>query len=192
MSHVADRFVIILDANVLYPFRVRDALLRFNEAGLFRARWTEEILNEWENALLRTKPQLEDSISAQRTAMQEAFDEAWVEGYDSLIPTITLPDQNDRHVLAAAIRAGAQHIVTDNLKDFPDAALEPFGIKAISADSCLTATFELYPADASAALNRMRRAYRNPSMTAAEFLDDLTRAGLPKLALLAREYIDTI
>ncbi|WP_417490942.1 PIN domain-containing protein [Maricaulis sp.] len=192
MIDVADRFVIILDANVLYPFRVRDALLRFNEAGLFRARWSKDILDEWENALLRTRPQHRQSVTEQRQAMREAFAEAWVDGYQALIPALTLPDENDCHVLAAAIRAGAQHIVTENLKDFPDGALAPFGIEAISADAILANTFSLYPAESAAALARMRRAYKRPPMTAVVFLDDLTRAGLPKLALLAREFVDTI
>ena len=69
MSNIADRFVVILDANVLYPFWVRDVLLRFAEAGLYRARWSQEILDEWTSSLLNKKPNLEKSIQSQEQAM---------------------------------------------------------------------------------------------------------------------------
>ena len=140
MSHLADRFVVLLDANVLYPFRVRDALLRFAEFGLFRARWSAQIMDEWEAALLKTKSHLSASISAQRHAMAEAFPEAFVEGYEDLVDSLQLPDANDRHVLAAAIRAGAQHIVTENLKDFPAEVTKRFDIEAVTADTFLGST----------------------------------------------------
>ena len=71
--HIADRFVVVLDANVLFPFRKRDVLLRFSHAGLFRARWSEDILDEWMRYLLALKPQLEDSIRVQQAAMREGL-----------------------------------------------------------------------------------------------------------------------
>lgn len=73
MSHVADRFVVLLDANVLYPYRTRDALLRFAEAALFRARWSNEILGEWRGALLSKRPELEASLGQQIAAMTREF-----------------------------------------------------------------------------------------------------------------------
>lgn len=192
MSNVADRFVVILDANILYPFRIRDALLRFFEAGLFRARWTNEILDEWQGALKKNKPHTQASIVSQRQAMAEVFEDAWVEGYEPLVPSLSLPDADDRHVLAAAIRCGAQHIITENKKDFPAVELSKFSIEAVSADQFLSDTFELYPPKAAAALKKMRTAYRNPPMTRSEFLLDLNRAGLPKLVHVARPFIDDI
>ena len=75
MRSVSDRFVVVLDANVLYPFRVRDALLRFAEAGLFRARWSPAILDEWRHSLLARRPELSASIDAQIAAMRRAFPE---------------------------------------------------------------------------------------------------------------------
>lgn len=187
MSDLADRFVVVLDANVLYPFRVRDVLLRFAEAGLFRARWSQRIMTEWTERLIEAKPHLEESVKQQVRAMAAAFPEAMVEGYEDLIPTLTLPDENDRHVLAAAIRAGAQHIITENLRDFPADALKPYDIEAVSADQFLASTFELYPAEAISALKRMRSDYNNPPLTAAEFLMDLMRVGLARTAALARK-----
>lgn len=182
MRHIADRFVVVLDANVLFPFRKRDVLLRFSQAGLFRARWSPQILDEWTRSLLAAKPGLAESVLSQREAMRLAFPEACVTGHEPLIGGLKLPDPDDRHVLAAAIRCGAQHIVTENLKDFPDDLLAEFAVEAIDADEFLSRTFDLYPAAALEALKTTRQSYRNPPFTQAEFIDDLMAKGLPKLA----------
>ena len=192
MSSVADRFVVILDANVLYPFRKRDILLSFSQAGLFRARWTIVIQDEWSRNLLAAKPELKTSIDSQVTAMRDNFPESLVEKYEALIPTLTLPDPNDRHVLAAAIKCGAQHIVTENLKDFPPNATGDYDVEPISADEFLTRTFDLYRIEATLVLAQIRRRYSNPSYTPSEFVMDLTAKGLPKLATRAREVRDFI
>lgn len=187
-----DRFVVVLDANVLYPFRVRDALLRFAEAGLFRARWSQGILDEWSRNLLANRPDIKSSLEAQLSAMARAFPESCVDGAEALIESLHLPDPDDRHVLAAAIRTGAEHIVTENLKDFPAERLEQYGITAVSADDFLSSTFELYPPEALSALRTMRRSYRNPALTADEFIFDLQAKGLPKLASMLKENIDVL
>jgi len=188
VKHVADRFVVLLDANVLFPFRKRDVLLRFYHAGLFRARWSEQILDEWTRNLLAQKPHLEDSVRSQQRAMQEHFPEALVTGHEPLIGAVNLPDPDDRHVLAAAIQCGAQHIVTDNLADFPAERLEPYDIEAIDADEFLSRTFDLYPAEALAVLRQLRAQYRNPPYSPPEFVLDLTAKGLPKLAARVRQH----
>lgn len=182
--HVANNFAVVLDANVLYPFRKRDILLRFAHAGFFRACWTDRIEGEWTSRLLAQKPNLAASVEAQLAAMREHFPEALVTGYEPLIEVLTLPDPDDRHVLAAAIRCGAQQIITENLADFPDDALAPFSVEANSADDFLLQTFELYPAEAVEVLSRMRQSYRNPPFSASDFILDLTAKGMPKLASL--------
>jgi hypothetical protein len=80
MNFVANPFVVILDANVLFPFRTRDVLFSFAQAGLFRARFTDKILDEWTRNLIRNKPQLEDSVRQQEVAIRAAFDECLVTG----------------------------------------------------------------------------------------------------------------
>jgi hypothetical protein len=189
---IADRFVALFDANVLFPFRVRDALFRFTEQGLFRARWSNDILNEWTSRLLAEKPHLRESIESQLEAMKGAFPEAIVSGYRHLIPSLTLPDADDRHVLAAAIVCGAQNIVTENLKDFPSSVLDPLGIEAVSADDFLASTFELYPTESMTALRTMRKAYHRPAMNPSEFLLSLIASGLVKTASLAKADIDIL
>lgn len=113
-------------------------------------------------------------------------------GGNALIASLDLPDADDRHVLATAIRTGAEHIVTENLKDFPDGALEPFGITAVTADDFLSSTFELYPGDAFRAMRAMRRAYANPPFSPGDFIFDLQAKGLPKLASMLKESIDLL
>ena len=124
--------------------------------------------------------------------MREHFSEALVVGYEPLIGTLDLPDADDRHVLAAAIRCGAQHIVTDNLADFPAEVLGRFDIKAIDADGFLSRTFDLYPSEALAVLRALREIYRNPSFTPSGFVRDLAAKGLPRLAAQAEGHRDTL
>jgi len=190
MSFVANPFVVILDANVLYPFRTRDVLFSFAQAGLFRARFTDEILDEWTRNLIRNKPQLEDSVRQQEAAIRAAFDECLVTGYAPLIPGLTLPDEDDRHVLAAAIKCSAQIIVTENHKDFPSDTLEAYGVETLGADDFLANTYDLLPKSGVRVLKRVRQRYDNPPFTRSEFLMDLIKNGLPKLAALARADIE--
>lgn len=192
MSIVANPFVVILDANVLFPFRVRDVLLTFAHEGLFRARFTDQIMAEWTNNLLRLKPHLEESIRSQADMIRQKFDECFVTGHMALIDGLDMPDQDDRHVLAAAIRCSAQVIVTENKRDFPRAILEEYDIEVLGADEVLLNTYELFPVEAARALGKVRARYQNPSMTVSEFLLDLTRAGLPKLAAIARRDIEAL
>ena len=192
LTQLADRRVALLDANVLFPFRKRDILLRFHHAGLFRARWTERILDEWTLNLLEQKPHLESSIRSQRHAMHEHFAEALVTGYEPLIGTLELPDADDRHVLAAAIRCGAQYIVTDNLSDFPVEVLGRFDIQAVDADGFLSRTYDLYPSEALGVLRTLQETYSNPPFTPSEFVRDLTAKGLPRLAAQIRERRDEL
>ena len=95
MTQPADSRVALLDANVLFPFRKSDILLRFHHAGLFRARWTKRILDEWTQNLLEQKPHLAPSVRSQRHAMREHFPEAMVTGFEPLIGTLELPDADD-------------------------------------------------------------------------------------------------
>ncbi len=186
MSFIANPFVVVFDANVLYPFRWRDILLTFAYEGLCRARWTDQIIDEFVERLIENKPTLKDSILSQKTKIQEDFDECYVCGYSSLIDSLELPDPKDRHVLAAAIKCSAQLIVTENIRDFPPDILDEYGIEAIGADDFLMGTFELFPSECLRALRTVRERYKKPSMTRSDFVMDLTRSGLPKLAAAIR------
>lgn len=123
-------FRVILDACVLIPMPLADTLLRLAaEPRLYLPRWTDHIMTE-------VARNLQDNfrLTAEQTAYRESeirkhFGEAWVEGYEDLIPAMT-NHEKDRHVLAAAVRCGAETIVTYNLRDFPRSALAPYSITA--------------------------------------------------------------
>lgn len=124
-------FTVLYDACVLYPAPLRDLLVRLAMTGLFRAKWTDEILDEVFRNVLKNRPELEVArLDRTRDLMNRAVRDVRVENYETLIDALTLPDPDDRHVLAAAIRSDAQVIVTWNLKDFPPSALSPYGIEA--------------------------------------------------------------
>lgn len=140
-------FTVIYDACVLYPFHLRDLLIRVAQAGLVHARWTEAILDEWFNSLTEDRPELALRLLRTRSLMNDALRDVLVEDYQDLISGLTLPDPDDRHVLAAAIKAGAQVIVTHNIRDFPASAIERYGIEAQHPDEFV---FNLIDLNASA------------------------------------------
>jgi len=112
-------FTVVYDACVLYPAPLRDFLMWLALSGCFRARWSEQIHAEWKRNLLRNRPDLSAAqLDRTSTLMNDAIPDSLVCGYEKLIPGLFLPDPDDRHVLAAAIRCGASVIVTFNRKDF--------------------------------------------------------------------------
>lgn len=114
------QFTGLLDACVLYPAPLRDLLLQLTIAGLFRGRWTDRIHDEWINSLLKNRPDLErDQLERTRRLINGAVLDCLVVEYDELEKGLSLPDPNDVHILAAAIKTHAQVIVTYDLKDFP-------------------------------------------------------------------------
>ncbi len=134
-------FRVVLDANVLYPFSLRDTLLRAAGAGLYQMYWTDEILDEACRNLVKDGRVSLEQAARLRSAMTRAFPESMVTDYAGLIPSMT-NDPKDRHVAAAAVRAGAQVIVTTNLRDF---AQMPKGIESQSPDDFLGHLFDLSP-----------------------------------------------
>lgn len=192
MKHIADRFTVILDANVLYPFLVRDVLLSFAHAGLYRARWSKDIMDEWTRHLIKNHPDKEQNIRRTAEVMAEQFPEALVCGYEDLIPSLELPDPDDRHVLAAAIKVGAHAIVTNNLKDFPADQMALYELEAESPDGFLNNTFELYPEDAIQAIRTMRLRYDRPETSAGELIMALMRSGLVQLAAALRPHFELL
>ena len=113
-------FTVIYDANVLYPAPLRSVLMFLAQTDLFRARWTLDIHEEWIRNLLLKRPDLsQEKLEGLRDMMIDAIPDSLVTGYEPTIDGLILPDPDDRHVLAAALRANAEIIVTANLKDFP-------------------------------------------------------------------------
>lgn len=170
--------VAVLDACVLYPASVRDLLMRLAWSGLFQARWTARILDECFASIIEDRPDLEGKIGRTRTLMEKAIPDALVTGYEGLAAQLVLPDENDRHVLAAAVRAGAQVIVTANLRDFPPMALAPFEVEAQHPDTFVLQLISMDPLAVLQVVLAQAAALKNPPSTVEELLETLDARGL--------------
>jgi predicted nucleic acid-binding protein len=169
------------DANVLYPSGLRNFLMHLALTGTFRAHWSAEVHDEWIRNLLKNRPDLSpDKLERTRHLMDKAIPDALVTGYEHLIDSIELPDRDDRHVVAAAIRGGASVIVTRNLVDFPGHALRNFGIEAQHPDDFVLALLETFPDLVLEAARTHRASLKNPPNTQDEYLVELDAQGLAK------------
>ncbi|MCA9427622.1 MAG: PIN domain-containing protein [Candidatus Omnitrophica bacterium] len=170
--------IVLFDACVLYPAPVRDFLLQLSVTGLFRARWTKDIHNEWIANLLESRPDLNlKQLERTRDLMNLAVPDSLVTGYESHIPSLDLPDPDDRHVLAAAIEGNAETIVTFNLKDFPPASLHPFGLSAVHPDSFVLSFFNQSPISVSDSAKMVRNRLKNPAMSLDDYFERLSGSG---------------
>ena len=164
---------VVLDANVLFPFTLRDTLLRAAGEGFFEPLWSEEILDEMRRNLVSMGTTTAEQATRLMAVMQRAFPEALVSGHEALTPT--MPNQaKDRHVAAAAVHAQSVVIVTDNLRDFREL---PPGIVAISSDTFLSQLVDLDPSRMVALVKAQAAALRRPPRTFEEVV-----AALRKLA----------
>ena len=181
-------FTVLFDACVLYPAPLRDLLIRLACTGLFRARWSDDIHDEWIRGVLRSRPELADRLSRTRQLMNDAVADALVTGYQPLIQALELPDADDRHVLAAAIIGRADVLVTLNLKDFPQSSLALYRIEPQHPDVFVRHVLHLDTAVALAAVKSQRKALRDPTYSVDEYLDTLTRQGLPETVAFLRPW----
>jgi hypothetical protein len=182
-------FTALLDACVLYPAPLRDLLMHLALTDLFRAKWTEQIHDEWIRSVLKQRPDLwREQLERTRQLMDAHVRDCVVTGFEELIPALNLPDADDRHVLAAAIRAGADVIVTYNLDDFPPIALALYGIEAQHPDEFIAHLLDIAPQSVCIAANRQRQSLRNPPKSVAEFLTILERQGLAQTVAVLRQF----
>ena len=181
-------FTAFYDANVLYPAELRNLLMHLALTGLFRAKWSADVHEEWISALLEKRPDLtRDKLERTRALMDLHAVYALVTGYEDLIPGLRLPDPNDRHVLAAAIRGQANVIVTMNLRDFPADVVGAFGIETQHPDEFVLHLLDLAPGAVMAAAESHRQSLKNPPCTMDEYLETLGRQGLAKSASALRD-----
>ena len=172
-------FVVVYDASVLYPNTLRDLSIRIAQSGLVQAKWSEQILDEMFAALLRKRPDLDEKrLERTRTLMGVAVRDWRIEGYEPLIDALKLPDPDDRHVLAAAIRVRAQSIVTANLRHFPSSLLREWDITPQSPDDFVRGQISLNRGVVRAAVQQIADSWRKPPGSFDDVLDRLERAGL--------------
>ena len=172
-------YTALLDANILYPAPIRDIFLQLAVMDQFQAKWTAEIHEEWINALMRNEPQRDRArLERTRDLMNHATRDCLITGYEHLISALQLPDENDRHVLAAAIVGHCDVIVTQNLQDFPEATLAPYGIEVQHPDEFLCSQLDVNPGLFCQAMRIVRRRLKSPAYSTQQHLDVLTQQGL--------------
>jgi predicted nucleic acid-binding protein len=177
-------FIVLLDANVLFPFSLRDTLLRAAAARFYQVRWSSQILDETTRNLVCNGTMTEEKAKKLRAIMEREFPEAEVTGYQHLIAAMK-NHEKDRHVAAAAVKAGAQVITTSNLKDFAEL---PEGIEAQSPDVFLCNLFDLDPETFVELLREQAADLISPPMTFDELLGRLARV-VPDLIAAVREHL---
>ncbi len=183
------RYTVLLDACVLLPICVCDALLSVAATGIYAAKWTRKIDEEWTRNLESEKGKPKGFFGDRCEQMHlacpdwEVSESAWL----PLEKSLSLPDPDDQHVLAAAISGHADCIVTFNLRDFPDSTVSSFGIEVLHPDEFLIAQIELDPLRVLTAFKKMRDRLRNPPFTPESFIDALERNRLPQTAMYLRE-----
>jgi hypothetical protein len=182
----------ILDACVIYPAAVRDLLLRLSLAGLFHARWTTRIHDEWMGSLLADRPDLaREMLERTRDLMDQAIADCLVT-LDANIPDYGLPDSDDDHVLAAAIAGEASFIITYNLTDFPEAVLQSHGVSVRHPDDFVCDLLAAHPSVVVATARCHRLALRNPPKTVDEYLQTLADHHLEKTVSELRKASDRL
>ncbi len=173
-------FVVVYDANVLFPNSLRDLLIRIAQAGLVQAKWTSEILDETFAALGQRLPDVDQAKwLTLRERMTHTIRDGLVVDYEPLIEVVSgLPDPNDRHVVAAAIKSKAQVIVTANIKDFPDSALATRNVEAKHPDAFIMDQINLDSRAVYSAVQQIADSWKNPPGTIGDVLASLARSGL--------------
>ena len=188
-----ERLTAVLDACVLYPAPLRDLFMHLAVLDAFQAKWTEAIHDEWTRSVLEARSDIRpEQLQRTRRLMDAHVRDCLVTGYEDLVPDLTLPDPDDRHVLAAAIRSGATRIVTFNLKDFPLPLLAPHGVEAWHPDEFVAGLLEQEPALVCTAAKRQRESLKNPAKTVDEFLPVLEQCQLKRTVDGLRELADAL
>lgn len=181
-------FPAFLDTCVLYPAYLCDTLLRLAEASAYRPLWSADVLTELRrNVIERGIPP--ERVDRRLAHMTRSFPDALVTGHESLIDGMT-NHSKDRHVLAAAVRANAEVIVTFNLRDFPEHALKPYDLEAIHPDEFLLDQLDLYPGVTIEVLRQQAAGYRRVPNTVPAIIVLLERTGVPRFAAEVRRHLE--
>jgi hypothetical protein len=177
-------FIVVVDANVLFPLTLRDTMLRAAAADFYQLRWSKQILDEMERNLVSTGTIPADKAARLRATMEKYFPEAMVTGYEPLVEAMQ-NDAKDRHVVAAAVKAGAQVITTANIRHFTSL---PDGIEAQSPDEFLCNLFDLDPDSFTETLREQAADLQKPPVSFDELLRRLARA-VPNLVAAVTAHV---
>lgn len=180
---------VVLDANVLYGSFPRDLLLSLFAQGMYEAKWSAKIAQEWVGHLLNNRSDIpESAINRTLALMHKIEPSALVERYEHLIEQVQIPDKDDRHVVAAAIACGAQKILTWNLADFPNSVLAVFGVIAESPDKFISDLIIDDPTAVVAIFRGVRERMKAPPMSVDRFFEALKDSRLTLTAKHLERY----
>jgi predicted nucleic acid-binding protein len=173
--------IALLDASVLYPAPLRDFLMHLAVQEAFRARWTNQIHDEWIRNVIKNRPDLSYAkLERTKLLMNKNAKNSLVSHFESIMETLHLPDADDRHVLAAAIHARADVIVTANLKHFPKKTLSEFGIRPLHPDDFVLELLTDHSRNVLTAIRQQQIRLSNPRVTMPELLETLLQQGLKR------------
>jgi predicted nucleic acid-binding protein len=193
MSEATDKSdspLVVCDSKVLYPIVIADLILSLGTAEVFHPRWTDQIHEECMRNLLADRPDLNPAnVERRRKQMDAAIDDCLIEGYEHLISGLSLPDQDDRHVLTATIHGNAQVILTFNQRHFPKMVLVSYGISAEHPDNFLSALMGRSAEGVISAIEEMKARKTRPSISWDELLRKIENQRLTKFAVALRNEI---
>jgi hypothetical protein len=182
--------VVIFDACILYPFRLRNIVVQIAVDRVIDTHWTDEIHDEWIRNLSDNTPAIPiERLQRIRLRMNDALPHAMVTEYQEHCQAINLPDPGDRHVVAAGIAAGASVALTWNLRDFPAMELKRHGLQRQSPDRFLADLYDMVPGLMVASLARARHNLSKTLVSVSGFIDILRNQKLRRLATKVREHL---
>ena len=193
MTLITPLLVAVLDASVLYPASLRDILMRLASERLYQPKWTDRIHDEWTRNLKKNRPDLSETQISRTRELMNKFGGDWqTPPFEHLIPTLSLPDADDRHVLAAAIASKASYLVTLNLRHFPAPTLVTYGVTPLSPDAFLIHLFDASPQMFIQAIRWHRASLQNPPRTAEQHLTALCHTGFVQTVSKLATYANAI
>ena len=185
--------IALLDANVLYPAALRDLLLYLAVEKLYQPRWTDTIHEEWIRNVLKNRPELSPArLARTRSLMNESISGSLVTGFETLIPALELPDPDDRHVLAAAIKSCSDVIVTYNLKDFPESTVLSYNLNVWHPDQFLSYLLLEDQSGFLRAVKKQRSNLSQPPVSSSDLLAMLGRLSLRKTVKQLEPFADSL
>ena len=171
---------VLIDACVLYPTVLRELALGAANKGLFQPLWSERILEEWQRAAARNGPQDAGIASLEIEAVTAIFPDASVTYSEETEERLKLPDENDRHVLAAAIDGGADELLTLNVKDFPTNILMAEEIMRRHPDEFLLELLNSHPNKMNLVLEEVLSRAQSHGIDTSNWRALMKRAKLPR------------
>lgn len=172
-------FIVLYDTDVLFGNSQRDLLIRIGLTGLVQAKWTEKIIDDLALALARQRPGMTTGkLDRLKQLINGSVPDCLVSDYEPLIDMLKLADPDDRHVLAAAIKAKAQVIVTNNIRHFPADDLRPWDLEAKTADDFVLDQIHIEDRIVFACIQQIVDSRKRHPVTIRDVLAELESSGL--------------